>query len=314
MSCSAEEKRVENWRGSRPLFWLEKINWDATLKWLVSNSADRLLPMLGRKAGVKRWLNVEVPKIQHLRVDLLGETTSGGLLHIELQSTNGRGMASRMLEYAVAIHRAEGQYPTQVVIYAGNEPLRMKNVLRGPGFEYRFEMVDLRGVDGTPLLAMKDLAANMMALLTAVENKEAVIRRVVELIGELPENHAATGVMYLLLTCRMRALVGVAKREIERHMPSMEIDIRTDRFLGPYYRRGFAAGKAEGLAEGKAEGKDEGTREIVRRQLTRKFGALPKWVNERLATCPVKRLDAVAERLVVCTSLDQLFRRPKAKA
>lgn len=41
---------------------------------------------------VKQWLNVELPRVQVPRVDLLGETSEGRLLHIELQSDNDSAM------------------------------------------------------------------------------------------------------------------------------------------------------------------------------------------------------------------------------
>jgi hypothetical protein len=34
------------------------------------------------------WLNVEAPLVRNLRVDLLGKSTDGELIHIELQSRN----------------------------------------------------------------------------------------------------------------------------------------------------------------------------------------------------------------------------------
>jgi hypothetical protein len=57
-------------------------HWDTTLKLLIAESADRVLPMMGAPAGVRRWLNVELPKTQNLSVDLLAELKSGQLLHI----------------------------------------------------------------------------------------------------------------------------------------------------------------------------------------------------------------------------------------
>jgi len=48
---------------------------------------------------VAHWLNVELPEVRNTRVDLLGETHAGELLHIELQATNDTSMALRMAEY-----------------------------------------------------------------------------------------------------------------------------------------------------------------------------------------------------------------------
>ena len=253
-------------------------------------------------------------------MDLLAETTKRDLVHFELQSTNDRRMAVRMLEYAVAIHRAERRYPIQIVIYAGNKPLRMKNVLRGPGWVYQFEMVDLRTLDGAPLLREEDLFVNMMALLMSVEDKAALIGQIVGRIKGLTEEQSRRdAIMQLLLTCQMRAMKDLATKEIGRKMPSMEIDMETDPFLGPFFQKGFAKGRAEGIAEGiaageargKAEGSAEKARELIRRLLTKKFGALPAWAEQRLASCTLQRLDTIAERLITCTSLEQLLRRPR---
>ena len=48
--------------------------------------------------AITRWHNVEMPEIRAGRVDLLGETPTGELVHIELQSSNDPTMAVRMGE------------------------------------------------------------------------------------------------------------------------------------------------------------------------------------------------------------------------
>ncbi len=88
-------------------------------KQLITESADVVLPMLGTKSHVKQWLNVELPKTQNLRVDLLAELESGRRTHLELQSRNDPEMPFRMLEYAVAIYRREGKFPIQLLVYVG---------------------------------------------------------------------------------------------------------------------------------------------------------------------------------------------------
>jgi hypothetical protein len=46
--------------------------------------------------AVAKWLDVELPKVQNPRLDLLGETVDGGLVHVELQSGNDPAMPLRM--------------------------------------------------------------------------------------------------------------------------------------------------------------------------------------------------------------------------
>ena len=67
-------------------------DYDVTLKMLLQSSASIALREITGAAVVK-WLNVELPKVQNPRLDLLGETTGGGLVQVELQSTNDPTMA-----------------------------------------------------------------------------------------------------------------------------------------------------------------------------------------------------------------------------
>ena len=74
--------------------------YDIVLKRLLEKSHQRLT---GER--VVRWLPTELPIVQNLRVDLLGETADGELIQIEVQSTNQPGMGFRMLEYLVHVNR-----------------------------------------------------------------------------------------------------------------------------------------------------------------------------------------------------------------
>jgi predicted transposase YdaD len=69
------------------------------------------------------------------------------------------------------------------------------------------------------------------------------------------------------------------------------------------YQSIFAEGKAAGKAEGKAEGKAG----ILRRQLTRRFGALPAWATQRIAAAPEVQLDAWLDGIFDATSVSDLL-------
>ena len=99
-------------------------HYDVTLKSLLQTSG---LFILERLAGVHltRWINVEVPKTQMARLDLLGETQEGELVHFELQSTNDPHMPLCMAEYALVVYRHFGRFPRQFVLYLGEPTLRM---------------------------------------------------------------------------------------------------------------------------------------------------------------------------------------------
>ncbi len=98
-------------------------HYDTTLKQLFRSGAGSTLGELTGKS-VARWLDVELPRVQNPRVNLLGETTDG-----ELQSTNAPDMPLRMSEYCLAILRKLGRFPRQALVYVGQESLTMPGEL-----------------------------------------------------------------------------------------------------------------------------------------------------------------------------------------
>jgi hypothetical protein len=121
---------------------LHMQEYDATLKLLLQGSARLTVRELTGTA-VAQWLNVELPNVRNLRLDLLGETVDGGLIHLELQSSNDAAMPLRMAEYCLGIFRLFGQLPQQVVLYVGERPLQMESALRGPGLSFDYRLVDI---------------------------------------------------------------------------------------------------------------------------------------------------------------------------
>jgi hypothetical protein len=151
---------------------------DITLKSLLTESVDFILRRMGQNDSVARWLNVELPKVQNQRVDLLAELASGRLLHVELQSTNDPKMPLRMLDYGVGILRTRGVFPLQLVIYVGNGPLRMANRLQTEGLTYEYSLIDIRNIDGEALLESPLISDNLMAVLTNLDDSVSAIRRI----------------------------------------------------------------------------------------------------------------------------------------
>jgi len=70
------------------------------------------------------------------------------LLHIEIQNNNDNTMPVRMMRYMTDILLAYPGLPVrQHIIYIGAEPLRMSDGIEGPGFHYRYGILDMRNMD-----------------------------------------------------------------------------------------------------------------------------------------------------------------------
>lgn len=106
-------------------------DYDVTLKSLLLVPAARAMRLVTR-ADVTKWLDIELPKVQNLRLDLLGETADGGLVQVELQSVNDPGMPLRMAEYALGVFRLLHRFPRQIVLYVDEAAANIETELRAP--------------------------------------------------------------------------------------------------------------------------------------------------------------------------------------
>ena len=101
------------------------FDFDATLKDLFQQDRPTLLGRLTHGVAIREFLNVELPKVQQRRVDLLIALADDTLLHVEFQSAHDRQIAYRMLEYRVLIQRRFARPLRQVVLFVGKGAARI---------------------------------------------------------------------------------------------------------------------------------------------------------------------------------------------
>src|SRR5580700_7025392 len=225
--------------------------YDVALKLLLQGSARLTIRELAG-GPVEKWLDMELPKVQNLRMDLLGETAGGGLVHVELQSGNDAAMPLRMAEYCLGVFRLLGKFPRQVLVYVGEPRLRMESELRGPDVSFRYRLIDIRELDGDRLIESEEVGDNVIAILTGLRDHKEAVRKIVGKIANLAaaEREAALG--RLLILAGLRRLEETVKREI-RKVPVF-IDILENKVLGPPFKKGLEEGRQEGRQEGLREG------------------------------------------------------------
>src|SRR5579863_6208070 len=189
--------------------------YDVALKNILTQPGSSALVQLTGASSL-RWLNVEAPKVNNRRVDLLGELPDGNLVHIELQSRNEKDFPLRMAEYLFGIGRQYGRLPRQVALYVGEAPLRMKDRVEGPDVSVRFHLVDIRDLDGERLLASADIGDNVLAVLTRLSEQPKAVRRILERIAAGQPEERDQALTELLILARLRRLSGAVKREAEK--------------------------------------------------------------------------------------------------
>jgi hypothetical protein len=238
---------------------------------------------------------VESPKVSNRRVDLLGELPDGSLVHIELQSRNEKDFPLRMAEYLFGIGRQYGRLPRQVALYVGEAPLRMKDRVEGPDVSVRFQLVDIRDLDGDRLLASTNMGDNVLALLTKIGDQLKGVRRILERIATGPPGARDEALAELFIFAGLRNIEVEARREAKK-MPILN-DIMDNRVIGPAIRKGLRQGRVEGQVE------------ILRKQIQKRFGSIPPAVAQRIAALKPAQLNRVAVRLLDAQRIEDLFAR-----
>ena len=243
-------------------------------------------------SAVTSWKPVEFPQVRAPRADLLGQTKAGGLIHLELQSGNSKDdMAIRMLEYGLAALRKYHSFPTQVCLYVGEKPARMKTELHSPHLKYSFRLVDVRDLDGERLLKSGKVDDNIIALLTRIADQRKAVRLVVRRIKGLRRNERQSALDRLVILAGLRKMLGTMVEEEVKKVPILN-DILEHEILGREYKKG----------------RQEGELAILRRQIEKRFGSVPKWVEQRLAKLSAKELEELSVRMLDAKSLENLLK------
>ena len=74
------------------------------------------------------------------------------------------------------------------------------------------------------------------------------------------------------------------------------------------YGLGLREGREAGIVEGRVEGRVEGESKLLKRQLERRFGALPAWAIEKLSSASEQTLEAWGEAVLTALTLEAVFK------
>ena len=288
------------------------FEYDTTLKEVLLESAGLTLRQL-TGLEIRTWRDVELPQVANPRIDLLGETDSGALVHIELQSTNDAKMALRMAKYGLHVYELHDKFPLQVVLYLGADPLRMSDRLVLSGLSSEYKLCDIRNFDGTQLCDSPCIGDNIISILAKWPDRLEGIRRILKRIAEREPARRGKALAQLMILAGLRKLGTDIEREVKQ-MPILD-DILDHEVLGREYKRGKVEGRQEGKQEGWEEGQQEGEQKgrqegelfVLQRQLVKRFGPLPAWAEERLANSSARQLEKLADQVLEATSLEDLL-------
>ena len=274
---------------------------DVSLKLLFRYSKGIVAGMLFGP-GSREWINVEQPRVNNPRVDMLARCHDGKLRHVELEGKNRKETPRRCAEYYLGFHRLIGEHVQLTVLYLGKAPCTMPSVFETEDMIYRFRLIVVRDLDGGPLIASDDWGDNILALLTDADRLE-VLRRVDQRLRELDgEERTAAVVIYGVVS----GIIGIEDQVQERiGMITLE-ELMENRIFAPLFEQRLQQGFEQGIRQG-VKLVLERDRARFSRLLTQRFGTIPPDIAGRIASADENELDAAMDRLLSATSIAGIF-------
>jgi hypothetical protein len=145
-------------------------------------------------------------------------------------------------EYYLDTFRRLGKYPKQILVYVGQERLRMKRRLQSPAMSFHYRLIDIRDIDGEILLRSARSGDNILAILTRLKNRTEAIRVIMAKIAGLEAAERETAFRQVLLLCGLRGIEQQVEEEARR-VPVLN-DILDHKVLGREYKRGLHEGES----------------------------------------------------------------------
>jgi len=260
-------------------------------------------------------------------------------LLIEFQSSNERYMALRMMVYVGLLYQdlirnkqlgPHGLLPPvlPIVLYNGERrwraPVSLAELLpKPPAFlaplqpQMRYLLIDEGAI---PAETLARLPLNLVAAIFKLEQPqtpEAVQALVTELEAATRSDEYAD--VRRIVAIWIRAAL-IRNRKYPILLPELDdlqelrimLSQRIEQWAEGYLATGRKEGRKEGHKEGRVEGRLEGEIGVLTRQLTRRFGALPTWAENRLNAATEEALAEWADAVLDASSLADVLGPPPA--
>jgi len=187
------------------------------------------------------------------------------------------------------------------VFYIGEKPAKIASSIVEERLRFSCDVIDIREIDGQPLIESDSLADNLFAILCKVDDLIEVSQRIIEKIAVIPRKTALNELAKLLVLSKLR---GLQKIVVEEAKKVMELTVE-DLMDIPFVEEAFLKGEKEGEEKGKEKGKKEGMEEMLSRMLEVRFGPLPEWAKEKIASAEIETLENWGLRLLNASSLEE---------
>ncbi len=196
---------------------------------------------------VSEVLPSEFNKVKKLMVDLLARLENNSILHLEFQSTNDPNMNRRMYQYYTVIEDEYSSLPIrQVVLYVGNNPMKMPTLFKKDRITLEYDLIDIRDIDCRKLIESDNEGDRIISVLCNIENEYKFLDGILEFVLKLKENERATFLKKLFLLSHLRPQINVVLKRNSQEGGKMPIRIDTEDLKGTWF---YEVGREESKRE-----------------------------------------------------------------
>ncbi|MES0336860.1 MAG: hypothetical protein SFH39_10990 [Candidatus Magnetobacterium sp. LHC-1] len=269
--------------------------YDITLKAILKDVPKRFFKMITGFDNAK-FLDAEFTSIKYRRPDLLMDMPDGSLWHFEIQAQNDSNMDWRMHDYFSMIYQEFQRPPNQVLIYVGDEKLRMGKGLDFNNLKYSYTVKDMKEIECSELSNSEDLSDVVLSILCRTDDVAGTLQNILTRALHLEEDALNTYVLELFNLSRLRGLSEIVRKEV-KSMP-VTIDLSKDAL--------YLEGKHEGLFEGERKGKYDGLIEGIEGMLDIKYGDVGLEILPSVKKMNIEKMEMFKGMIKRSKTIDEL--------
>ena len=226
--------------------------YDKTIRNLFYEVPSSLIKLLTNK-NAKKILNSHFP-IQEREADLIVELEDESIFHLEIQSINDKNMPKRMLFYYVLIENIYKKFPTQAVLYVGDNKLTMKNFIKNESINFKFNIIYIKMIDCNVLIKSENIQDNILAILCKIDDFNLFFDKILKKLIKLDPKKREDYLKRLILLARLRPkIVANIKQIIKENKLPIVIDKKND----PFYIDGWNEAWNEAWSEAWSKAQQE---------------------------------------------------------
>jgi len=265
-----------------------------------------------------------------IEVSLLDGGEHWVLVHIEVQAQRDASMGRRVLDYNYGIFKHYGRPVASLIVLADDAPAwhprafhtDVLGTVMGISFPTA-KLLDYAGRSSELLASHNPFALVTLAHLRTQETRHDAAQlyaakwQLTKLLFQHDWDKERILVLFNVIDWMM-ALPRALQQRYKRNLLKLEKELKMN-WIGPTQqlfieeglqiglKQGLEKGLEKGLEQGLERGRKEGAVALLERQLTRRFGPLPKTVQRKLAKASMVELAAWSDALPEAQSLKQVF-------